>query len=438
MAKYKTIAYIPSVVYRFLHIKEFFMRYMLSFCILAILPLIATVPRRGFVLNQGGSPCVSILDLSTNSVITNLPVGSNPQALAVTPDGAFLYVTNQNDDTVTVIDVASNSVKTTITSLDTQPNALAITPDGRYVYVCCNVNGSDAGFCDIIDTSSNQIITRTPIDGGPYGIVFTPDGTKAYIACVNGISINVINTSSPSTKSVISLSGPPLVQDIAITPDGTKLFVPLLGVSTMVVISTSTNTIIKTFSDMLSSSPTALAITPNGLQAFLVSSFPPYLVAVNTSSYAVDSSITGITMKAWALGITPNGKYVYVFTNPNEGSAPNQIYVVDAKSHQFITSFTLEMGEGYSTGLQTIAMTGNKNQAYVVNFASNSVSLIDEKRVLKTIQAGSQPYAVVVTPKMITPSPLSPVERMIIQTLKEAAHDYSNRPLQKAASESGY
>ncbi|RME37760.1 MAG: hypothetical protein D6788_08775 [Planctomycetota bacterium] len=50
------------------------------------------------------------LGLSRRYVTATIPVGANPQALALEPDGSRLYVGNRLDDTVSVIDTASKLV----------------------------------------------------------------------------------------------------------------------------------------------------------------------------------------------------------------------------------------------------------------------------------------------------------------------------------------
>src|SRR5688500_13470854 len=47
-----------------------------------------------YVTNQGSNN-VSVIATATNTVTTTVPVGDSPGAVAITPDGAFAYVTNQ-------------------------------------------------------------------------------------------------------------------------------------------------------------------------------------------------------------------------------------------------------------------------------------------------------------------------------------------------------
>jgi YVTN family beta-propeller protein len=48
-------------------------------------------------------------------VVTTIPVGPNPAGVAVTPNGAFVYVANSSSNTVSVVSTATNTVTATVT-----------------------------------------------------------------------------------------------------------------------------------------------------------------------------------------------------------------------------------------------------------------------------------------------------------------------------------
>jgi YVTN family beta-propeller protein len=50
----------------------------------------------------------------------------------------FAYITNTADDSVSVIDTATNSVVATIPFIGFQPRGVAVSPTGAFVYVTCN------------------------------------------------------------------------------------------------------------------------------------------------------------------------------------------------------------------------------------------------------------------------------------------------------------
>jgi YVTN family beta-propeller protein len=65
-------------------------------------------------------------------------VGSIPRGLAVTPDGKHAHVADSGDNTVSVIDTASNTVVATV-PVGSLPFGVAVTPDGKRAYVANNL-----------------------------------------------------------------------------------------------------------------------------------------------------------------------------------------------------------------------------------------------------------------------------------------------------------
>ncbi|SEP07729.1 40-residue YVTN family beta-propeller repeat-containing protein, partial [Actinacidiphila rubida] len=64
-------------------------------------------------LADGGAHAVSVLDPAAGQVITDIPVDTDPQALALSQDGTRLYVTGPSTATVTAIDTATGTVAAT-------------------------------------------------------------------------------------------------------------------------------------------------------------------------------------------------------------------------------------------------------------------------------------------------------------------------------------
>jgi len=92
------------------------------------------------------------------------------------------YIANTYSNTVSVIDVATNTVRATISGFD-DPQGVAVSPDGRKVYVG-NYGVGTAGSMAVIDTATNAVTTITDASfGGPVGIEVDPDCETTGAAC---------------------------------------------------------------------------------------------------------------------------------------------------------------------------------------------------------------------------------------------------------------
>jgi len=139
----------------------------------------------GQTLIAGGQMTGQLLffDISNPPAITvtdTLEVGKQPWHPVISPDGQTAYVPNKASNSISVVDISSRSVRTTITGTGlAQPHGAALTPDGRYLYVSNNNrDGSytptgdnpDAGTITVIDTQSNDIVKVIEVGTYPTGI----------------------------------------------------------------------------------------------------------------------------------------------------------------------------------------------------------------------------------------------------------------------------
>ncbi len=125
---------------------------------------------------------VSVFDASNPNTLTRLaeiPVGENPWCVAITPDDAKVYVTNQGSGTVSVIDAATRTVVKTI-EVGAEPFGCALKPDGTRLFVA-NFS-SESVF--VINTANDRVFARITRDlegTKPRSIAITADGSKAYV-----------------------------------------------------------------------------------------------------------------------------------------------------------------------------------------------------------------------------------------------------------------
>ena len=129
---------------------------------------------------------VRVFDIPNRQFIQNIPVGLNPLALEISPDGRWCYVPNRNSNSVTVIDLQNLSVYTTIPNVGAQPHKVSFTQDGHYAYVTCEsvtggfvhhptVGSKKPGTTAVIDVWNNHVKTKNIEMGSfPAGITIVP------------------------------------------------------------------------------------------------------------------------------------------------------------------------------------------------------------------------------------------------------------------------
>src|SRR5580704_7617125 len=103
----------------------------------------------------------------------------------------FAYVANDVSGTVSVFDTATNIVVATI-PVGSDPFAVGITPDGRHVYVA-NISSNNVS---VIATATNTVAATVPVGVTPRGVAITPDGTQAFVTNYGSSTVSVIATAS--------------------------------------------------------------------------------------------------------------------------------------------------------------------------------------------------------------------------------------------------
>src|ERR1700722_8686988 len=68
-------------------------------------PALPPATGRVYASNEGANT-ISVIDLAKDTVVATIPVGNRPRGMALSPDGKTVYVTLGRDNAVGVIDVA--------------------------------------------------------------------------------------------------------------------------------------------------------------------------------------------------------------------------------------------------------------------------------------------------------------------------------------------
>lgn len=146
--------------------------------------------KRAYTANIA-SDTVTAIDLNAPpgpKQITHISVGKQPEAIEISPDGRELWVGQNGDGSISIIDAATNKVKETI-KVGEVPIRVKFTPDGKRVLV----SDAKAGELIVLDASTRKEIKRIKVEGTPVGILITPNGNRAFIAATEANKVLVID-----------------------------------------------------------------------------------------------------------------------------------------------------------------------------------------------------------------------------------------------------
>jgi YVTN family beta-propeller protein len=104
-----------------------------------------------------------------------ITVGKDPRSVAALEDRAF--IANQGSDSISILNLETRTLAGSIRVGD-RPAALAISPGGRFMAVA--ETGSDT--IRFLETSSYATLAILPVADRPYGLSFTPDGRYLLVS----------------------------------------------------------------------------------------------------------------------------------------------------------------------------------------------------------------------------------------------------------------
>lgn len=142
--------------------------------------------------------------------------------LVVTPDQKKIYTANVAVDTVTAIEfgaVPPAGSKVTHIPVGKQPEAIDISPDGKEVWVGLNAENA----IDVIDTASKKTVKQIKLGERPYRVRFTPNGKQVVATMPNTKEIIIIDAASREEIKRIKLESFPL--GLIFSKDGKLAFI---------------------------------------------------------------------------------------------------------------------------------------------------------------------------------------------------------------------
>ena len=179
---------------------------------------------------------LGVIDPATRKMVDRWHVGSDPEEFAISKDGKFAFIANEDDATASIIALDSGQPRGKI-KVSEEPEGVGVNPARGEVYVTCEEKGEVFA----IDPDQQRVIATIETGGRPRSVAFSPDGTRAYIACENGGYVAVIDARSHKLLSKIQLPTGSLPMGTAVSRDGKELYVSTGRGNAIAIIDTQKN-----------------------------------------------------------------------------------------------------------------------------------------------------------------------------------------------------
>lgn len=276
---------------------------------------------------------ISVIDRNSHRIIDTVTVGDRPMGMVSSENGDYLYVANYSSNTISIIETFTNRLVDTIAlNIGLGPTELNIPARSSTLYV----TAKDSNAVIAIDILTKNILKKIDVGQGPVGLDSDPNGRYIYVANSYSNNISVIDTRDNELVNTIGAGGEPRY----------------------------------------------------------VSIYQKYIVVSNSQTNNV-SFIDRYSSKVMST--------VFVSSQPGNliHGLGGWIYVAGERSHDisFITPALNIAPRKISVGKHPSGMALDKDRKllYVSNLADNTISVFDliREKEIKRIEAGDRPYDLV-------------------------------------------
>ncbi len=319
-----------------------------------------------------------------SSWAVGLPLSIAPTVVAAAQLDPLAYVTNAGDNTVSVVDTATNSVVGSPISVGSGPDGIAITPNGHTAYVANN--GSDSVTPIDLTTSPPTPGTAIGVDVGPTAVAINPSGTSVFVLNGTTLSVSVISTATNTVTSTYSLLPYNQLTGLAVSVSGQSLYVsednpPHQGLG---IVNAATGA--QSVELPAGVTPFGVSVLPTHQVVYVIDNELSNLIPVNVST-GKDGKVTSVGPgNPDAVAVSPTGTLVFVVTGTNQ--------VVRVTLATRATSSVSDSDQPVA-----IAFTPDGRTAYVVDHFGFVTPVDTATNTLGTpIALGTHPSAIAIAP----------------------------------------
>lgn len=325
-------------------------------------------------------------------------------ALASPAQAARLYVSNEDGQSVTVLDADSGTVIETI-AIGKRPRGLKLTPDGSRLFVAvsglpkCPPSVPDeecaklerdlkADGIAVVDTATHKVVQLLHAGSDPEQFALSRDGKRLFVANEDSATISVVDIASGAVVQRVPVGREP--EGVAVTPDGRWVLITNESDNSVSIINAGTLKIVK--SVQVGKRPRDVAFTPDGRTAYVSGEFDASVYRMSVPQGTPVERVLELRKEARPMGIVLDAKRGRLYVSTGRGGA---VAIIDSASHKLLAEVPV------GTRPWGIALSQDGRWLYTANGPSDDVSVINTStlQVVRHIRVGRSPWGVAVGPE---------------------------------------
>ncbi len=318
----------------------------------------------------------------------NTPAGGAALLLSLAPaQGGEIWVTNEKDDTISVISTDTLEVIQTYETGE-RPRGVTFSQDYSRLFIAA----SDSNAVQVMDPDTGKILNDLPSGEDPEQFVLHPDDVHLYIANEDDAITTVVDTISRKVVAQIDVGVEP--EGMAVSPDG-KIAITTSETTNMAHwIDTETQELFA--NSLVDSRPRHAEFVKDGTEMWVSSEIGGTLTIFDTATQAekakIGFEVQGVhpdRVQPVGFELTTGDTHAFVALGPS-----NHVAVVNAETYE-VEDYIL-----VGRRVWHMAFNGDRSQLFTTNGVSGDVTVIDvaSRKPIKSIKVGRFPWGAAYRP----------------------------------------
>jgi YVTN family beta-propeller protein len=166
--------------------------------------VVVTPDNKYILVSNWCSYTVTVISVETGKTVQNLKIGRYPRGIAISADSQFAYIAEMGGSNIHRVNLATYAK--TLIPIGSNPRAVALSPDGKRMYVTMNLAGKVLAW----NLESSKLFKSAKTGSAARSLAISSDGSALYVVNFGSGTLSKVRTSDMKVTQNIKVCNEPI------------------------------------------------------------------------------------------------------------------------------------------------------------------------------------------------------------------------------------
>jgi YVTN family beta-propeller protein len=166
--------------------------------------VVVTPDNKYILVSNWCSYTVTVISVETGKTVQNLKIGRYPRGIAISADSQFAYIAEMGGSNIHRVNLATYAK--TLIPIGSNPRAVALSPDGKRMYVTMNLAGKVLAW----NLESNKLFKSVKTGSAARSLAISSDGSALFVVNFGSGTLSKVRTSDMKVTQNIKVCNEPI------------------------------------------------------------------------------------------------------------------------------------------------------------------------------------------------------------------------------------